>query len=31
VGGRKAVKRIVANIPTDHLEDAKAFYADILG
>ena len=25
------VKRIVANIATDHVEDAKAFYADILG
>jgi catechol 2,3-dioxygenase-like lactoylglutathione lyase family enzyme len=26
-----AVKRIVPNIATDHVEDAKAFYADILG
>jgi hypothetical protein len=26
-----AVKRIVANIATDHVEDAKAFYTDILG
>jgi hypothetical protein len=26
-----AVKRIVANIATDHVEGAKAFYADILG
>jgi catechol 2,3-dioxygenase-like lactoylglutathione lyase family enzyme len=26
-----AVKRIVANIATDHIEDAKAFYTDILG
>jgi catechol 2,3-dioxygenase-like lactoylglutathione lyase family enzyme len=26
-----AVKRIVANIATDQVEDAKAFYADILG
>jgi catechol 2,3-dioxygenase-like lactoylglutathione lyase family enzyme len=25
------VKRIVANIATDHIDDAKAFYADILG
>src|SRR5262249_59938511 len=31
VGGHMAVKRIVANIATDHVEDAKAFYADILG
>lgn len=26
-----AVKRIVANIATERVEDAKAFYADILG
>jgi len=26
-----AVKRIVANIATKRVEDAKAFYADILG
>jgi len=26
-----AVKRIVANIATDHVEDAKVFYTDILG
>ncbi len=26
-----AVKRIVANVATDHVEDAKAFYADVLG
>jgi hypothetical protein len=31
LGGRMAVKRIVANIATDQVEDAKAFYADILG
>jgi catechol 2,3-dioxygenase-like lactoylglutathione lyase family enzyme len=31
LGGRMAVKRIVANIATDHVEDAKAFYTDILG
>jgi catechol 2,3-dioxygenase-like lactoylglutathione lyase family enzyme len=31
LGGRMAVKRIVANIATDHVEDAKVFYTDILG
>jgi catechol 2,3-dioxygenase-like lactoylglutathione lyase family enzyme len=31
LGGRMAVKRIVANIATDHVVDAKAFYTDILG